>query len=149
MTVKKRRMYKQQHISLSEELANSVRKPFSMFSVRRELESYLPLVQDLWGLYGYKRSNELNSPGFAAVPLQAKRHLTGVKSPGSDPDTWHNWKPRDTFMMCWSTIVVTIWKWKAAGHHNVVCCTLALKHILLNCILKSLICTANKEAVRG
>jgi len=48
MAVKKGCTYKQQHSSLSEELANSVRKPFSMFSIHRELQSpNLPLVQDL------------------------------------------------------------------------------------------------------
>ena len=45
MTVKKGYTYKQQHGSLSEKLANSVRKPFSMFSVCRELQSpNLPLM---------------------------------------------------------------------------------------------------------
>lgn len=37
MTSKKGHMYKQQNLSLSEELANYVRKPFSMFCVCREL----------------------------------------------------------------------------------------------------------------
>lgn len=35
------------------------------------------------------------------------------------------------------------------GWASVACCTLALKPVLLDCILKLLICTANKEAVRG
>lgn len=39
MTIKKECTYKQQYSSLSEELANPVRKLFSMFSVQRATES--------------------------------------------------------------------------------------------------------------
>lgn len=62
-----------------------------MFSVCVELQSpNRPLVRDLSGLLRRKRSNELNFPAFAPVPLWAKGHLTGVKSPRSDPDMQHN-----------------------------------------------------------
>lgn len=148
--VKKGTTYTRQCNSLGEDLRNCIRKFFFVFSVCRELQSPdRPLVLDLWGCFRWKRSNELNFPGFAAVPLWAKGHLTGVNSPRSDTDTEHNRKPRDIFMMYWSIRLVTIWKWKIAGHYTLVCCTLTLKQIQLNCVLKSLISRANREAAWG
>lgn len=148
-------MYKDQHSSLSEELANSVRKLLSMFSILElhnpNLELHnpnLPLVQDPCRLQGYRRSNELNKPECCHSSMgKVKPQRSGVTRIW--PDTWHNWKPRGIFTMCWSTVVITIWKQRMAGHHTVVCCMHTLKHKLLDCVLKSLLCRANAEAVEG
>lgn len=87
--------------------SKSCKKTVSMFSLHTELRGvHLPLVQDLWGHCGYKRSTELNSAGFA------KGHPTGMKSAGYDEIQW---KPKHIYWMCLSTIAVSMWKWRWLG----------------------------------
>lgn len=78
-----------------------------MFGVHIELRGpHLPLVQDLWGHCGYKRSTEMNPTDFA------KGRSTGMESAGSDHI---HCKSKHIYWMCLSTIAVSIWKWRWLG----------------------------------